>query len=365
MLHNEGAAHVLARTFPIGGSFATQRTDWKLCISGINQMGIGDTPNGFPGPGAPPIDYDAETTYAEITHAYANEGGAEGGDGSTHAGIIGYTRKATTPSVENLGRAVSVRSGEKSFGNSILWAPWGSYDPDEFEPPDWSGEPWEPEHEYPWQTPTWKEDRWSDPWDDWFRENPHRAGSFTIGATFIASPTVPGILLASDVCRGGLSIKPNSTLWKRCDLLIVPPSIGDILTTAFLEIMAGRTFGSTSAPSAYRMVLASNPAGTLNHTSELGDVTAFGSGTNPTYADASVTSWAAGAAYQAVGTCAGWENEDASVTWEAATYACLVADVDSVATLCGVCPIDPPRALAPGDRLLLPSGVVASLITGA
>lgn len=367
MLHDEGADHILRRTFPIGGDFTAVR-EWLLAVGGLNQMWINQTPNGFPGPGGPPIEYRRETTFTEITGPYANEGGAEGGNGSVHAAILGYTRKPISLTAANDGRSIRILAPEKAYLNQVGWAPWGSYAPDEFKPPDWSGEQWEPEHEYPWQTPTWKDGRWSDPWDDWFRENPHRAGSFTIGMAFILSTATPGMLLCSSIACGAFSIKPGATLYTRCTARLTPPGLPAdefVVTTAFLAHLAGRLNGTASAATNYRMILAANPPGSLSHASTWAEVQPFTAGANPTYVDSPVTSWAKGAPYQTVGTCAGFENTDPAESWETANWTCLVADVNAAPMLCAAEPLIPPRTLGPGDRLLFPSGVTFGLLTGS
>jgi hypothetical protein len=45
-LHDEGADYILRRMFPVGGGFAPARSDWKLCIGGVNCLGPYTTPNG-------------------------------------------------------------------------------------------------------------------------------------------------------------------------------------------------------------------------------------------------------------------------------------------------------------------------------
>ena len=203
-LHDEGCDHILRRAFPIGGSFATARTDWKLCISGVPCLGMTDTPNG-------PItlSYDHETTYAEITAA--NEGGA---CDSTQASLLGYVRKAVTLTVENQGRSVRVYTEKREFANAIPWTPLGSYTPSEFEPPPWSGYPWETAQGYPWQSPTWKSEYFgASVWGDKFTGYPMAASTFSVGAAFIVSTASPAILLCSARFTRCLVIRPGDSLW--------------------------------------------------------------------------------------------------------------------------------------------------------
>ena len=215
ILHDEGCDHVLRRMFPVGGGFAAARNNWVLCIGGVTCLYPAQTPNGTLGV---PIPCTRQTTFAEITRVYANEGGAYGPE---HAAILGYVRKPVTFTVIDQGRSAIVRTEEREFANAIQWAPLGSYPHPEFPPPRWSGYVWEPLHGYPWRKPTWKDDYFGSSgnagaWSDMLTGNPATAATFSVGVAFIVSLSPdPPILLCSARFTRCLVVRPGDSLWVR------------------------------------------------------------------------------------------------------------------------------------------------------
>lgn len=363
-LHDEGADYALRRMFPVGGGFATLRTDWKLCIGGINCMEQTATPNGTLGIFFP---YDRQTSFAEITNVYANEGGAYG---ATHAGILGYARQAVAFAVLDQGRSAVVRTAEREFAHAIPWEALGSYDADEFQPPDFGWPAWKPVHRYPWDTPSWKPDYFgasgeARAWSDMLTGNPHTGATFSVGVAFIVSLEPTPILLCSTRLTRCLVIRPGDSLFVRYAGRVRPgvSASGAITTSRFARLLARRAWGDdpTAASSNYRAVLAANPAGSLSERSTWEDIVELvGDG----YASAALTDWAKGGQdFEVVGQCTGFENTGDD-PWQAANWFGVIADFEGSPVLCWMAPIDPAVAVPAGDMITFPAGVQLGLRDG-
>lgn len=369
LLHDEGCDYVLRRMFPVDGGFAAVRNDFQLCIGGVTCLGRMQTPNGTL---EMPIPYERKTTYADITSVFANEGGAYG---ATHAGILGYSRKAVSFEILDQGRSALVRTEQRDFANAIPWAPLGSYDPDEFKPPDFGWPAWKPEHRYPWDKPTWKPNYWGDSgeagaWSDMLTNNPATGATFSVGVAFIVSPASPPILLCSARFTRCLVIRPGDALWVRYAGRVRPgvAPAGGVTTSAFVSRLARRAWANDAQaePGNYRAALAVNAPGSLDLTATWSDVVELDDASNPGYAPAPLTSWAKGSQpYEVVAQCAGFQNTGAE-PWQPVHWFCVLADFDASPVLCWLEPLNPPDGLvlSPGDRFVFPDGVAFSLRDG-
>lgn len=355
LLHDEGADYLLRRMFPVGGSFAPARSDWKLCIGGINCQGASATPNGALGVFIP---YDRQTTFAEITSVYANEGGAYG---ATHASILGYARQPVNFSLAPHGRSVQLATEEREFANQIPWGDLGDWSPD----PAPQHQPyWEPNHQYPWRKPIWKPGYWGSSgeagaWSGMLTGNPATAATFSVGVAFIVSESGAPILLASAAFTNCLVIRPGDALWVRYASRLRPgrTTAGGWITAEFIDLFAQRAWGNVAAaePSEYSALLLADAPGSLDWTATLNTVNElFEAG----YAD--LATWTKGAAdYEVVAQCGGFQNTGASA-WPVANYVGVIAIFNGSKRLCWFAPIEP-IAVAPGDSVTFPEGITFGL----
>jgi hypothetical protein len=355
LLHDEGADYVLRRMFPVGGSFAPARSDWMLCIGGINCNGAGATPSGS---SLTQIPYNRETGFYDIVAPYQNEGGALG---LTHTNILGYARQPVSVALDAHGRSVLIATAEKEFVNQIPWADLGSWAPD----PTPQHQPyWEPNHQYPWRKPIWKHGYWgtsgeAGAWSDMLTGNPVTGATFSVGVSFIVSASGAPILLASAVFADCLVIRPGDELWLRYASRVRPgrTASGGWTTAEFTSLLAQRAWGNVPAaePSEYAAILLADAPGSLNWTATLDTVSqVFEAGI------AEITTWTKGAAdYEVVGTSIGFTNASGQ-TWPVAHYVGVMAIFDGVKRLCWFDPIEP-VAVADGDTVTFPDGIRFSL----
>ena len=113
-----------------------------------------------------------------------------------------------------------------------------------------------------------------------------------------------------------------------------------MITNGFLEHVANRTWTGVAAAVNYRVMLATDDLLT-----EL-----VGSG----YAQAPLTSWTKGAAYEAIAQCAGFENTGGT-PWPTATRLCVLID----GLVCWTEAIS--VTLLPSEHLTFPDGIRFSL----
>lgn len=354
-LHDQGADYLLRRMFPVGGSFAPARTDWKLCIGGINCLGAATTPNGTIGTIIP---YNRSTTYSQMTSVYANEGGAFG---VAHANILGYVRRPVSFAVLPEGRSALISTDEQEFADQLPWADLGDWSPN---PPPQHQPYWEPNHQYPWRVPIWKGDYFGSSGDagalsDMLTGNPVNGATFSIGVAFIASESGTPILLASAVFSDCLVVRPGDALWLRYASRLRPgrtPS-GGWTTAEYVGLLGQRAWGNLAAaePSEYAAILLADAPGSLDWTATLDTVTQV---FEADYAD--LPSWAKGAAaYDVVAPCGGFHNTS-SAAWPVANYLGVIAIFNGTKRLCWFEPIAP-VAVPPGDSVTFPAGITFSL----
>jgi hypothetical protein len=356
LLHDEGADYCLRRMFPVGGSFAPARSDWMLCIGGINCNSPGATPSGS---SLTQIPYNRETGFYAIVALYQNEGGALG---QTHANILGYARQPVSFALDTQGRSVLIATAEKEYTNQIPWADLGTWPDPEVKP---QHQPfWEPNHQYPWRKPIWKYGYWgtsgeAGAWSDMLTGNPVTGATFSVGVAFIVSASGTPILLASAVFSDCLVIRPGDELWLRYASRVRPgrTSAGGWTTAEFTSLLAERAWGNVPAaePSEYAAVLLADAPGSLDWTATLDasrQIVEVGF--------SEITSWSKGLAdYEVIAQCPGWQNTSGQ-TWPVANYVGVMAIFDGVKRLCWFDPIEP-VAVADGDTVTFPDGIGFSL----
>lgn len=209
-LHDEGADYILRRMFPVGGSLAPPAS-FRICIGGINCDSPYARPNYTVGGGLP---LTRATTYFEMTHPVANEGG---GATDAHRTILGYARQAVTFTAAMEAGGAKVETPEVGFQNAVPWAPLGTYEPGEFVPPPWHRYQWQPLHGYPWVKPRWRDNVWGETgephaWGQSLSQNPNRAATFPVGVVFVIS-SAPALLIASALFTTCIEVRPGDTLY--------------------------------------------------------------------------------------------------------------------------------------------------------
>lgn len=354
MLHDEGADFLLRRMFPVGGSYATARSDWRLGISGWGCLDVPDTPNG----GLVAGGFGKSKGWADVLDPYANPHGVFGAD---HATILGMGLRAVTPAVVNDGRTVALATSEAEFEHGLEWTPYGVVDA-----PDWRGPQWEPEHGYPWKIPNVRGDYWDSVDPDWsamLAENLATGATFPVGHAFLGSPSGE-LLLASMRLATCVIIRPGGSLIVRYRgrLWPHPLSSGAIVTTAFLELVLRRGLvNDVDDGDVWRAVLLADAAESITPASTWASVTPI---TGTGYAAVALASWAKDGADAVTAACGGWTNASGTA-WGVANYVGIVANFGEDTVLCWAEPLASPLGLPAGDAFDFPSGVRLELADGA
>lgn len=230
ILHWEGSEDLIKRFF-LGGS----SKDFIMGFCGAMLTSRFHRPNKT----TFEINQDFETTFADLTHAAANEGGVPDDDSRT---CVGYERKSLNWSFRQDGSHWAVESGWQTWTHAITWAfhgvwyEWNSTTSewDEIEKGLWEQWPnreyWAPIHGFPWDVPNIHENYLMggefvdlppgsgggypspDARGEWYAGNLHRLGGYPITTFWVATDDEK--LVASTVLRAPMLWRPGHTI--RC-----------------------------------------------------------------------------------------------------------------------------------------------------
>ncbi len=370
MLHAEGAQYIISRAFRIGGSYGAFR-QWEMGICGLNTTGPDQTPPGwwFTYQYVPP--YDENTPYANMIAGVACEGGALD---SVHRGIFSYARQPVQLAAESLGRSMRTSTSPANFVNHLQWEPRG-VDPGYRE---WSNRPWESLHRWPWVNPFWDVDTFPDPppvpdpnpdgtpsWALMLATDPYTGVTFSVGLAFIASVDAPRVLLASSRFLRPIQIPPGGALVAPFESLIRPTAS----TAAFLEVVTRRAFesGYEIVPGGYRCGLSCAPE--IRHDSTLADVQEVDYLVSEGYDRIELSEdWTLEPDGFSVRASTPWSNtfeNTGTAPWQTVTHVFVscayIGGSGGKDNLAFWYALPAPIILQPGERIIVPNGVVWSL----